>query len=142
MSVPIGSAASSLTDRQQPELPTPHAAPPRGRRSGYLNELALRREALAIRQQIAYGLVMGWILTLVAGFLFFCVPSRFDLLWSALMVVGLLHLTAAVILPQALAWPERLWMIVARWQGWLVMTALLTIVYFTLIWPAGYLSRR
>jgi hypothetical protein len=105
-------------------------------------DLALRLEAQAIRQLIAYGLIMGWILTLVAGFLFFCVPSRLDLLWSALMVVGLLHLAAAVIVPQALTWPERIWMIVARWQGWLVMTTLLTIVYFTLVWPAGYLSRR
>jgi hypothetical protein len=99
-------------------------------------------EALAIRQFIAYGLVMGWILTLVAGFLFFCVPSRLDPLWCSLLIIGLVHLVAAVVVPQALAWPERAWMTVARWQGWLVMTTLLTIVYFTLIWPAGYMSRR
>jgi hypothetical protein len=70
------------------------------------------------------------------------VPSRLDWLWAALMTIGGLHLWAAVVVPQALAWPERVWTALARWQGWLVMTVLLTIVYFALIWPAAGLSRR
>src|SRR5947207_1593519 len=102
MSAPPGSAASSLTDEATDTRPhQPSEAPPA--RSRYLQDLALRREAATIRQQIAYGLVMGWALTLVAGFLFFCVPSRFDRLWAGLLAVGIVHLAAAVILPQALA---------------------------------------
>jgi hypothetical protein len=85
---------------------------------------------------------MGWVLTLVGGFVFFCVPSRVDWLWGALLAVGIVHLVAAVVLPQLLAWPERIWIGLARWQGWLVMNVLLTVVYFTLIWPAGHFSRR
>jgi uncharacterized protein DUF5989 len=111
-------------------------------RSKYLQSLALRRQAAAIRQQTAYGLVIGWVLTLVAGFIFFCVPNRVDWLWSALIVVGLMHLGAAVVLPQSLAWPQRAWIALARWQGCLVMSVLLTVVYFALIWPANWLSRR
>jgi hypothetical protein len=129
MSAPTGSAASNSTKTADARV-------------GYLQALALRREALAVRRHIVYGLVMGWVLTLVAGFVFFCVPSRFDWLWCSLMLVGLMHLAAAVIVPQALAWPERAWMIVARWQGWIVMTALLTAIYFVLIWPASVFSRR
>jgi hypothetical protein len=111
-------------------------------RSGYLQQLALRREAAEIRRLIVYGLTIGWILALVAGFLFFCVKSRFDWLWCSLMVLGCLHLAAAVVLPQALIWPERIWMTVARWQGHVVMTVLLTAVYYLLLWPASRFSRR
>lgn len=129
MSVPPGSAASNSTETADARL-------------GYLQALALRREATAIRRHIVYGLVMGWVLTLVAGFVFLCVPSRFDWLWCSLMLAGLLHLAAAVIVPQALVWPEKAWMIVARWQGWLIMTVLLTGVYFVLIWPASLFFPR
>jgi len=141
MSVPTGSAALSSID-QRPDISLDAAANIRRPRSTYLQSLALRRQGAAIRQQTAYGLVMGWMLTLVAGFIFFCVPNRFDWLWSGLIVLGLVHLAAAVTLPQMLAWPQRAWMTVARFQGWLIMAILLTLVYFCLIWPASRLSRR
>jgi len=111
-------------------------------RASYLQQLALRREADEIRRLIVYGLTIGWILTLVAGFLFFCVKSRCDWLWCALMLLGLAHLAAAVVLPQALNWPERIWMTIARWQGHIVMTVLLTGVYYLLLWPASRFSRQ
>jgi hypothetical protein len=141
MSAPFGSAVSSLTDkRPDPDILQLALAP--RQRSGYLHRLALRRETASIRQQTMYGLVMGWILLLVAGFVFFCVPSRVDWLWRLLMIIGGLHLAAAVILPQALAWPEWAWIAIARWQGWLVMSILLTVIYFALIWPASFFGRR
>lgn len=142
MSAPIGSAASNWTDEAPAEMPTDDCSATSRPRSGYLRDLALRREALAIRRQIVYGLAMGWVLMLVPGFVYFCVPSHVDRLWSALMAVGAIHLAAAVILPQALYWPERVWSKIARWQGWLVMTVLLSIIYFVLIWPVGMFSRR
>jgi Family of unknown function (DUF5989) len=123
-------------------MPAPSAAENRRPRSGYLANLTLRRQAAAIRQQTAYGLVMGWLLLLVAGFIYFCVPSRVDWLWALLMVVGGMHLAAAVTIPQSLAWPQSAWIALARWQGWLVMSIVLTIIYFALIWPAGRFSRR
>jgi hypothetical protein len=141
MSAPFGSAASSLTD-ERPEFDTHQVTPVPRARSTYMHRLALRREAAEIRQQTAYGLVMGWILVLVAGFVFFCVSSRVDWLWRLLMIVGGLHLVSAVTLPQVLAWPERAWISIARWQGWLVMALLLTVAYFALIWPASYFVRR
>jgi hypothetical protein len=107
----------------------------------YLQQLALRRQAAEIRRLIVYGLTLGWILTLVASVLFFCVKSRFDWLWGFLIVIGILHLVAAVVLPQALLWPERAWMTIARWQGHLVMTLMLTLVYYLLLWPASRFAR-
>ena len=92
MNAQTGSAGSSLIDKPQSQL-SPSLAPASGRpRSAYLRDLALRREALAIRQQTGYGLIVGWVATLVFGFLYFCVPSRFDALWALLIAVGLLVL--------------------------------------------------
>jgi hypothetical protein len=135
-----GSAASSSIEAagQKPILK------PRGKRPlrrTYLQRLALRREAAEIRRLIWYGLTVGWILTLVAGFVFFCVKSRLDWLWCSLMLLGIGHLVLATALPQALAWPERIWMAIARWQGHIVMSVLLSVVYYLLLWPASRLSR-
>jgi hypothetical protein len=140
MSAPPGSAASTSTEARdrQSTVPTGRASSPR---VGYVQKLALRREADEIRRLIVYGLTLGWILALVGGFLFFCVKSRLDWLWCAVMAVGIVHLAAAVVLPQALIWPERIWMAVARWQGHLVMTLLLAVIYYLLVWPLGRLSR-
>jgi hypothetical protein len=142
MNAPPGSAVSSSTEPKRSTIRIADAVLEHRPRSGYLHKLALRREALSIRQQTVYGLIMGWFLTLVAGFLFYCVRGSVDWLWAALMMIGLAHLACAALLPQALAWPERLWIAVARWQGWLVMTVLLTLVYYTLIWPAAQFCRR
>jgi hypothetical protein len=110
-------------------------------RGPYMQRLALRREVAEIRRLIGYGLTLGWILTLVAGFLFFCVKSQLDWLWCSLMLLGIGHLVLAATLPQALIWPERIWMAIARWQGHIVMIVLLSGVYYLLLWPASRLSR-
>ena len=141
MSAPTGSAASSLIDKRQDNREQPAPAI-RRQRSAYLLQLELRRQAAALRRQTVYGLVMGWVLTLVGGFVLCCVPSRVDWLWQALLILGVAHLLTAVILPQALAWTERAWMTIARWQGWLTMSVLLTIVYFLAIWPASWFDRK
>src|SRR5689334_11177723 len=108
MSAPSGSAASTLTDERPDNREQPSALA-RRQRSTYLSRLELRRQAAAIRRQTAYGLVLGWVLTLVGGFILCCVPSRVDWLWQTLFIIGLAHLFTAVTLPQALAWPERAW---------------------------------
>lgn len=141
MSEPPGSAASTSIEaggEQHDSL----AAARLPSRSRYMQQLSLRREAAEVQRLVAYGLTLGWIFFLVGSFLLCCVPNRFDWLWTTIALIGVGHLVLAVIIPQALAWPERIWMTIARWQGHLVMTVLLTIVYFALIWPASRVSRR
>src|SRR5438046_1646594 len=83
MSAPTGSAASNWTDEAPPEMSLDQRSAKSRPRSGYLHDLASRRESIAIRRHIVYGLVMGWILVLIPGFIYFCVPSRLDWLWGA-----------------------------------------------------------
>lgn len=117
--------------------------PPEGlRRSPYLSQLAERREREEVRQLTSFGLTMGWLFTLLGGFCWFCVISQIDWFWRALMTSGLLLLVLGTVLPQALAGPHRLWMGLAHLQGRLVMTVLLTVVYFVMIVPLGWYQRR
>lgn len=115
---------------------------PRRVRTAYARRLAERREVEQIRQLTNFGLTLGWLFTLLGGFCWWCVISRLDWLWSSMFVAGLVLLVLGCVLPQALDRPHRIWMGLAHLQGKLVMTVLLTIVYFSLFWPLGLWERR
>ena len=108
----------------------------------YGRQLSERRDVARIEQLANFGLALGWFLTLWGGFCWFCVISHFDGLWLAMWLVGLCLLVISVVISDVLEVPCRLWMKLAHVQGWLVMTLMLTIIYFTLITPAGWLLRR
>lgn len=129
--MPTGLDALNSTDAAKVIVPTSYAC-----------RLAERRETEEIRQLSHFGLVLGWLCTLLGGFCSLCVISRIDGLWFFLTALGLVMLTLGTIVPQALYWPHRLWMRIAHWQGRLVMTVLLTIAYVTLIWPLGWWEKR
>ena len=111
-------------------------------RSRYLRRLDERRETDEVRQLTNFGLTIGWLFTLLGGFCWFCVISQIDWFWRGMMTTGLLLLCLGTVLPQSLYWPRRLWMGLAHLQGRLVMTVLLTVVYFVLISPLGWWERR
>ena len=129
--MPNGSSVLNSTD-----------APPALTRSPYLRRLSERRETEEIRQLTSFGLTVGWLLTILGGFCLFCVISQIDWFWRGLMITGLVLIVLGTVLPQLLSWPHRLWMGLAHLQGRLVMTVLLTIVYFLLISPLGWWERK
>jgi hypothetical protein len=108
----------------------------------YARTLAERRETDQIRQLSQFGLLLGWLFTLTGGFCWFCVVGQMDWFWRSLMMLGIAMLLLGTFVPQTLAWPHRQWMRLAHLQGWLVMTVLLTVTYFTLIWPLGWWERK
>lgn len=110
--------------------------------TAYARRLAERRETDEVRQLTHFGLLLGWLFTLLGGFCWFCVVSRIDGFWCALMILGIAMIALGTLLPQSLYWPHRLWMKLAHWQGWLVLTVLLTAAYFALIWPLGWWERK
>ena len=75
---------------------------------------------------------MGWVLTLVGGFLFFCVPSRVRLAVGSTDCRWLLHLGAAVVVPQVLAWPRAGLDRHCPLAGLAGDDVLLTVIYFAL----------
>jgi hypothetical protein len=107
----------------------------------YAKQLAERREIAHIEQLANFGLALGWVFALVGGFCWFCVISRLDWLWATMLAVGMVLIVLAVLIPELLDVPCRWWMKLAHFQGWLVMTVMLTVVYFTLITPVGWFLR-
>jgi hypothetical protein len=108
----------------------------------YARQLAERREVAKIEQLANFGLAVGWVLTLLGGFCWFCVVSRLDWIWLTMLIAGLILLSLAVVIPELLDVPCRLWMKLAHLQGWLVMTVFLTAIYYMLITPVGWFLRR
>jgi hypothetical protein len=111
------------------------------RQTRYGMQLAERRETAHIEQLANFGLSVGWVCTLLGGFCWFCVVSQLDALWFLLFATGLVLQSTAVLVPELLDVPCRLWMRLAHLQGWLIMSVLLTIIFFVLITPAGWLLR-
>ena len=113
--------------------PTPHR---------YAHDLAERRQLARVEQLAQFGLAVGWVFALTGGFCWLCVVSSLDVLWVTLLLTGSLLIVLGTSLPESLERPCRWWMTLAHWQGRIVMTVVLTIVYFTLIVPVGGLLRR
>ena len=108
----------------------------------YAHALAKRRQLARVEQLAQFGLVVGWVFVLTGGFCWLCVVSSLDVLWLTLLLAGSVLIVLGTSLPESLERPCRWWMTLAHWQGRIVMTVVLTIVYFTLIVPAGGLLRR
>jgi hypothetical protein len=66
----------------------------------------------------------------------------YDSVWSLLSIVALIGFSLALVAPQTLWWPERLWMAFGRLLGRVVLSAILTVVYLAVVTPAGLLVRR
>ena len=111
-------------------------------RQRYAVALAERRQAARVEQLAQFGLAIGCAFALTGTFGWLCVVSSFDGLWLTMLFVGLVLMVLGTWLPEALEYPCQWWMTLAHWQGRFVMTVLLTVIYFTLIVPAGLLLRR
>jgi len=107
----------------------------------YLKRRGERTRAAALKKQITFGLLIGWLLTLVGAFYYFLVVGALDGLWLAVMWAGLLLLVVTISCPAALAWPERLWMKLASGIGHVVFSVILGAIYFLFFLPVGRFLR-
>ncbi len=106
-------------------------------RSPYLQRLKQRRQLAKLKEQIIFGLVLGWILTLFSGFHYLFVADTNDLLWQILFYVGLILIALGTIIPSVLFFPENLFQKITQPIGKLVFSLILILCYFLLILPVG-----
>ncbi len=121
---------------------TPNSTIRRAASPCYAHVLAERRQLARVEQLAQFGLAVGWVFALTGGFCWLCVVSSLDVLWLILLLTGSVLVVLGSCVPELLERPCRWWMTLAHWQGRIVMTIVLTVVYFTLIVPAGGLLRR
>ncbi|MGK7877226.1 MAG: hypothetical protein AB4426_29200 [Xenococcaceae cyanobacterium] len=107
-------------------------------RSPYLQRLKQRRQLAKLKEQIVFGLVLGWILTLFSGFHYLFVTDTNDMLWQILFYVGLILIALGTIIPSVLFFPENLFKKITQPIGKLVFSVILILCYFLFILPVGF----
>jgi len=108
----------------------------------HLKQWQMRTAALELRRQIVFGLAMALVLVTLGGAKAFFGINTNLVLWRGVLGLGLLSLAVALIVPSLLAIPEKWLRRVGGWVGHGIFLALLTVVYFLMIWPMGRWLRR
>lgn len=105
--------------------------------SGYMKRLQARRDHAALKNNVIFGLTIGWVLTLMGAF------KTFILLEGGLAPVlfsaGLLFLTTVLIAPSLMVYPHGVMKAIATFIGTNLFKAVLAVIYFVTILPAGLL---
>jgi hypothetical protein len=100
----------------------------------YLQKLAKRKFDESLKNNLIFGLTLGWVLTLMGAFKCFILLERG---WMAGMVVGLALLFTSLVIPQALEGPQELIKKVGGFVATNLFRVLLAFVYFVAIMPVG-----
>ena len=108
--------------------------------TGYMKRLNLRREQAALKNNVIFGLTIGWVFTLMGAF------KSFILLEGGvapvLFTVGLLFLCTTLIKPGLMIYPHRVMKGIATFVGTNLFKAVLTVIYFVTILPAGLIYQK
>ncbi len=108
--------------------------------SGYMKRLNLRRERAALKNNVIFGLTFGWVFTLMGAF------KTWILLEGGvaplLFAVGLAFLGATLIAPGLMIYPHRVMKAIATFVGTNLFKAVLTVIYFVTILPAGLIYQK
>lgn len=105
--------------------------------SSYLIRLRERTAFLALKRQIVFGLVGGWLLLVLGGFRQLYVATARDATSFALLVAGAALFGVGLVWPQGLAVVERGVRAATGWIGKTLLLAFLSVTYFLIITPVG-----
>jgi len=108
--------------------------------SSYMKRLQMRKERAALKNNIIFGLTIGWVLTLMGAF------KTFVLLEGGvsqlLLVAGLAFLATTLVAPGLMIYPHGVMKAIATFVGTNLFKAVLTVVYFLTILPAGLVYQK
>lgn len=110
--------------------------------SSYLQRLKQRKQLSQLKEQIVFGLMLGWLMTLVGGFRYFFVINSHDSFWKKLVYVGIALIVISIILPSIISLVQIPLRKVTEKIGEKLFLLILLVSYFLLILPIGILLRR
>lgn len=108
----------------------------------YLQRLKQRQQLTDLKEQIVFGLTLGWLLTLVGGFHYFFVIGTSERFWQLIFYLGILLVSLAILLPSPIALLQKPLQTVTQKIGEVLFSLILILNYFLLILPVGILLRR
>ena len=84
-----------------------------------------------------FGITVGIILMMIAGFLFFNKIESIQML----LTIGIVLFLLSVLIPGFLKPIYWVWMIFATIIGWIMTRVILSLLYFLIVTPIGLISR-
>lgn len=108
----------------------------------YLQRLKQRQQLARLKEQIVFGLTLGWLMTLVGGFHYFFALNSHESLWKMLFYLGMGLIAISIILPGAIALLQVPLRKVTEKIGEKIFLLILLASYFLFILPVGVLFRR
>lgn len=111
-------------------------------KSSYLQRLRQRQQLTDLKEQIVFGLTLGWLMTLLGGFHYFFAIGINNVLWQWIFYLGIVLISVSIILPAVIAVLQKPLQAIAQTVGETVLSIMLTLIYFFLILPVGILFRR
>lgn len=111
-------------------------------KSSYLQRLKQRQQLADLKEQIIFGLTLGWLMTLLGGFHYFFVGGTGDRFWQWMFCFGIGLISLSLILPAAITIIQKPLQAATQKIGELLFSLILILNYFLLILPVGILLRR
>ena len=84
-----------------------------------------------------FGIIIGLILLVIAGFLFWKEKESFQIL----LTFGVIFFFLGIAIPFILKPIYWVWMILATIIGWIMTRVILSLLYFLIVTPIGLISR-
>ena len=108
----------------------------------YLQRLKQRQQLARLKEQIIFGLTLGWLITLISGFHYFFAINQNDSFWQMLLYVGLGLIAITIILPSSIVLFQTPLRKVTEKIGETIFSFILITSYFLLILPIGILFKK
>jgi hypothetical protein len=109
---------------------------------GYLKRLADRQLQSDVKRLAGFGIIVGGIIALLSSWMSLFVVSQLEIVWNLLFLMGLGFVVSALVVPQALYWPELAFVRITNLIGNTIFTILLSVIYVVLLLPLGQIYRR
>lgn len=84
-----------------------------------------------------FGLTVGIVIALIGGLLFYYDRASYYYFWLA----ALLLVIPAIVSPQVLRPLNKIWMSLAIILGWFMTRVILSILYYLILTPIGFIAR-
>lgn len=108
----------------------------------YLQRLKQRQQLARLKEQIIFGLTLGWLITLISGFHYFFAINQNDSLWQMLLYIGLGLMAITIILPSSIVIFQTPLRKATEKIGETIFSLILITSYFLLILPIGILFKK
>ena len=93
----------------------------------------------AFRAEREFGLIVGGILVLLSGWWLY--RGKFIDAAYIMLAIGSLLIVFGLLLPRALVYPNRAWMLFAEGLSYVTTRVILAVVFFLVITPIGVIKR-